>query len=209
MNWLSTLPTETECSETAFNIKVTSSCFPCASHSTGDVSPGSDVISYNSGFSNFMAVLQLHIKGHTSLPGSSRGTWVTSFQVVFPVAKENEDDKFSSKFYASCLAIVSRRFCFLRWSISSVRTKMMWAASWQTNKLTVRTAKIQISVSIRQVWSESSLSAWRKLGSLATHWAHSEDWSDWADAQAELSLRWAHISVSWFCHEAIKMMCIF
>ena len=25
------------------------------------------------------------------------------------------------------------------------------------------------------VWSESSLSAWRKLGSLATHWAHSED----------------------------------
>ena len=25
------------------------------------------------------------------------------------------------------------------------------------------------------VWSGSSLSAWRKLGSLATHWAHSED----------------------------------
>ena len=24
-------------------------------------------------------------------------------------------------------------------------------------------------------WSKSSLSAWRKLGSLATHWAHSED----------------------------------
>ena len=30
-------------------------------------------------------------------------------------------------------------------------------------------------VCIRPVWSESSLSAWRKLGSLATHWAHSED----------------------------------
>ena len=30
-------------------------------------------------------------------------------------------------------------------------------------------------------WSESSLSAWRKLGSLATHWAPSEDWSDWAN----------------------------
>ena len=28
---------------------------------------------------------------------------------------------------------------------------------------------------IRPVWSESSLSAWSKLGSLATHWAHSED----------------------------------
>ena len=32
-----------------------------------------------------------------------------------------------------------------------------------------------IILCIRPVWSESSLSAWRKLGSLATHWAHSED----------------------------------
>ena len=28
---------------------------------------------------------------------------------------------------------------------------------------------------IRPVWSESSLSTWRNLGSLPTHWAHSED----------------------------------
>ena len=48
----------------------------------------------------------------------------------------------------------------------------------------VRPAKTQISLGIRQVWSESSLSAWRKLGSLATHWEQREDWSDWADAQA-------------------------
>ena len=55
--------------------------------------------------------------------------------------------------------------------------------------MTVRPAKIQISLGIRPVWSESSLSAWRKLGSLATYWVHSEDWSDWADAQADMSLR--------------------
>ena len=42
-------------------------------------------------------------------------------------------------------------------------------------KWPVRPAKTQISLGIRPVWSESSLSAWRKLGSLATHWAHSED----------------------------------
>ena len=47
-------------------------------------------------------------------------------------------------------------------------------------------------VCARPVWSESSLSAWRNLGSLATLWARSEDWSDWVDAQADLSLRWAH-----------------
>ena len=39
----------------------------------------------------------------------------------------------------------------------------------------VRPAKTQISLGIRPVWSESSLSAWRNLGSLSTHWAHSED----------------------------------
>ena len=44
----------------------------------------------------------------------------------------------------------------------------------KTNKVSVRPAKTQISLGIRPVWSESSLSAWRKLGSLATHWAHSE-----------------------------------
>ena len=45
----------------------------------------------------------------------------------------------------------------------------------KTNKVSVRPAKTQISLGIRPVWSESSLSAWRNLWSLATHWAHSED----------------------------------
>ena len=36
-------------------------------------------------------------------------------------------------------------------------------------------AKTQTSLGIHPVWSESSLSAWRIIGSLATHWAGSED----------------------------------
>ena len=47
----------------------------------------------------------------------------------------------------------------------------------------VRPAKTQISLGIRP------LSAQRRL------------LSDWADAQADLSLRWAHVSVCWFWHE--------
>ena len=39
----------------------------------------------------------------------------------------------------------------------------------------LRPTKTQLTLGIRPVWSESSLFAWRKLGSLATHWAHSED----------------------------------
>ena len=29
-------------------------------------------------------------------------------------------------------------------------------------------------------------------------------WSDWADAQADLSLRWAHMPFYWFCREAAR-----
>ena len=41
--------------------------------------------------------------------------------------------------------------------------------------MSVRPAKTQISLAIRPVWSESSLSTRRKLSSLATHRAHSKD----------------------------------
>ena len=41
----------------------------------------------------------------------------------------------------------------------------------------VHQAKSQIILGFSPVWSESSLSARRKLESLATHCAHSEDWS--------------------------------
>ena len=44
----------------------------------------------------------------------------------------------------------------------------------KTNYMAVHPAKTQISLGIRPVWSESSLSAWRKVGTLATHWTHSE-----------------------------------
>ena len=56
----------------------------------------------------------------------------------------------------------------------------------------VRPAKTQISLGIRPVWSESSLFTWRNTGPLTTYWAHSEDWSDWVDAQVDQSLLGTH-----------------
>ena len=52
---------------------------------------------------------------------------------------------------------------------------------------------------LRSAWAstqsdQSSLSALRTFGPLTSYWAHSEDWSDWADAHADLSLRWAHVN---------------
>ena len=62
----------------------------------------------------------------------------------------------------------------LLWFINISRLYMSRLMTKQT-KWHVRPAKTQISLGIRPVWSESSLSAWRKLGSFATHWAQSED----------------------------------
>ena len=93
----------------------------------------------------------------------------------------------------------------------------IWAATWQNQQNGYGPAKTQISLGIRPVWSKSSLSAWRKLGSLITLWAHSEDsdqpghpqrrlWSDWADAQADLSLRWAHTHFAGFVMSWLILM---
>ena len=66
-------------------------------------------------------------------------------------------------------------------------------------------AKTQRSTWASTQSDQSSLSAWRKLGSLTTHWAHSEDCSDWMDAQADLSLRWVHCHFCWFYHEVAQL----
>ena len=66
-------------------------------------------------------------------------------------------------------------------TVSDSDVMFIWTTAWQTNKMTC---------ALRAAWAstqsdQSSQSAWRNLGSLAIHWAHGEDWSDWADAQAD------------------------
>ena len=62
-----------------------------------------------------------------------------------------------------CVPFPLHRLCYLSQSITKL------------TKWPMRPAKTQISLGIRPVWSEYSRSARRNLGSLATHWAHSED----------------------------------
>ena len=52
----------------------------------------------------------------------------------------------------------------------------IWAAAWQ-NKQNVLCAQrwLRSPWEIRLVWSESSLSALRNIGSIATYWAHRKD----------------------------------
>ena len=62
----------------------------------------------------------------------------------------------------------------------------------RTNKMTVRPAKTQISLGIRPIWSVFAVrmkKAWVLSYPLS---ALQRLWSDWANAQADLSRRWAH-----------------
>ena len=74
--------------------------------------------------------------------------------------------------------------------------------------MTVRPAKTYISLGIRPVWSVFAVrmkKAWVLTCSYPLS-AQRRLWSDWAYAQADLSLRWAHSLFSfWFCHEAAQL----
>ena len=61
-------------------------------------------------------------------------------------------------------------------------------------KATIRPVWSIFAVRMNKAWVFSyPLSAQRRL------------WSDWAGAQADLSLRWAHRSFCWFCHAAAHL----
>ena len=63
----------------------------------------------------------------------------------------------------------------------------------KTSKMSVRPAKTQISLVIRPVWSESPLRAqWVAKDPRLLHADSKYSINNWADAQADLSLRWAH-----------------
>ena len=93
------------------------------------------------------------------------------------------------------------------WHVFSINlTKLMSRLMTKPTKWPLRPVKTQINLGVCPVWLESLLSAWRNIGSSATHWAHCEDWSDCADAQADLSLRWVLWSFCWICHEVAEIL---
>ena len=67
----------------------------------------------------------------------------------------------------------------------------------------VRPAKTQISQGIHPFWSGFAVrmkKPWALNFLLSAQW---KLWSDWADVQADPSLRWAQRSFCWFCHEGL------
>ena len=102
-------------------------------------------------------------------------TWSINFKLLWGLLRN------LIKLQESTQHLIKRlKFVNLVWSGKMVFAWPMLYKTFEplhdkTNKVSVHQAKTQISLGICPVWSESSLSAWRKLGPLATHWAHSED----------------------------------
>ena len=74
----------------------------------------------------------------------------------------------------------------------------------KTNK-SVRPAKTQISLGIRPVRSVFAVRLMGSWGPTVSSCGQRRLWSDWADAQADLSVRCSHLPLCWFCHVAAQI----
>ena len=89
-------------------------------------------------------------------------------------------------------------------SISNVTDK--WAVTWQNQQ-----NGCALGEDSDQPWHPPSLIRvfavrMKKAWVLSYLLSAQQLWSDWANAQADLSLRWAHRSYCWFCHAVVKMI---
>ena len=66
-----------------------------------------------------------------------------------------------------------------------------WPAHW---------VKTQISLGFCPVWSVFAVCSMGSQGPKLSSCRQRRLWSDWTDAQTDLSLRWAYMSFCWFCH---------
>ena len=102
-------------------------------------------------------------------------------------------------FYLLC---VWSGFCICYWDrymTRNVRKRTFWY---------VRETKTQISLRIRAVWLESSLSAWRNFPTLVIQNMPSEDSDQTARAQSDLNLRWASICEGTFPDVSVHMVIV-
>ena len=73
------------------------------------------------------------------------------------------------------------------WVSLGIRPSLIRAFTVRTKKAWVLSYPLSAKWRLRSAWASQ-----RRL------------WSDWADAQADLSLRWAHMPFCWFCQDAAQ-----
>ena len=95
---------------------------------------------------------------------------------------------------------VHRSFCWFSHALAHLC--FMSRRTTKPTKCPVRPAKTQISMGICPVWSVFAICMKKPWVLSYPMSAQRRFWSDWVDAQTDLSLRWAHRPHCWFCHAA-------
>ena len=97
----------------------------------------------------------------------------------------------------------SRNHGLSLFNIRFVNRSHIWAASWQNQQMACAPSEDSDqpghASSLIRVFVVRMKKAWVLSYPLS---AQQRGWSDWANALADLSLRWAHVSFCLFCHEA-------
>ena len=88
------------------------------------------------------------------------------------------------------------------WTLIALIYKYIWAASWQNQQNDCAPSEDSHPPSLIRVFAVRMRKAWILSYPLSAQWRL---WSDWADAQADLSLCWVHMPFCWFCHEAAHL----
>ena len=76
----------------------------------------------------------------------------------------------------------------------------------ETNKMACVPSEDSDQPGIHPVWSVFAVHSVGSQGSKVSSCGQQRIWSHWADAQADLSLRWVHRSFCWFCHEVAHII---
>ena len=80
----------------------------------------------------------------------------------------------------------------------------MCATAWQNQQMTCAPSKLRSAWASTQSDQSSLCAQW--VAKDTRFQTDSKDWSDWADAQADVSLHWAHRSFRWFCCVAAHIL---
>ena len=98
-----------------------------------------------------------------------------------------------------------KNLIILKCCVAKVVTSIFEPPHDKTDKVAVHPVKTRISPGIHPVWLESLLSAWRKLGSLATHWVHSKDSDQTGQMPRLICLHWPHSHIVGFVMRWLKL----
>ena len=131
--------------------------------STKDID-GFDIFSHNVGYKNGHSVSISIVNCFSGISLKCNSVWDFVIQVTELLLRSSSFSVYSPW--------VPSSYCALSPQICMQNT---WATTWQNQQCGCAPSEDSDQPGHPPVWSESSLSAWRNLGSLATHWVHSED----------------------------------